>query len=264
MRKRFAIALALIVAVVLTGVYIMPHGYPPWSGVKKQTVFSIPIDLAELAVRLGSIVTHDRRGDVVFMEGFDEGYQKWLVSYGGGGAAVQVSTDTARSGAYSVKLTTGKAAGGHGSLDKYHPRPVLSKVGLEAHFAPTTADPAVHETIYHYTGAGYYVFEVRYDHSTEKLQYLTGPATWEDIAKDLAFFPNKSSFNMMKLVVDLEANEFERVIFNDNGYTLPGVGGLWVGGASAPYLAIGVCAKGDASGNYTVYLDDVILTQNEP
>ena len=255
---------ALVVVILIGGCVNMPHGYPPWSGISKQTVFSIPIDLAELAVRLGSPVTFDRRGDVVYIDSFEHGHHKWIASFGGTGGGVQVSHDTARTGAYSIKLITGKAAGGHGSLDGYHPRPVLSKVGLEASFAPISADPTTYLSLFHYTGEGCYRFQVRYDYANEKLQYLDDAATWQDLATGLAFYPNRTSFNLLKVVADLEDNEYERVLFNDVTYPLQDVAAFYVAGASAPYLLVGVSAKGDASDNYTVYVDDVIITQNEP
>lgn len=242
----------------------MPHGYPPWSGVKKRTVTSLPVDLGELAARLGSAVTFDRRGDVIFIDSFDSGYHKWIASYGGDGGGVHISTKTARTGAYSTKLVTGKASTGHASLDKYHFEPVLSKVGLEASFAPISADPLTRLSIYHYTGEGYYLFQVRYDYATETLEYLDSGPHWHELAAGLAFFPNYTSFNSLKLVVDLEDNEYERVVFNANTYPLKDVAAVWVPGESAPYMALGISAVGDADDNYTVYLDDVIFTQNEP
>jgi len=53
------------------------HGTPDW-GVTAgaRTVYQMT-DLGELAVRLGSIVTHDRRGDVIFLEDFEEGMGRW-------------------------------------------------------------------------------------------------------------------------------------------------------------------------------------------
>ena len=55
----------------------MGHGYPDYGTQGPvSTVHSIQ-DLGELAVRLGSIVTFDRRGNVLWLDGFDSGIGAW-------------------------------------------------------------------------------------------------------------------------------------------------------------------------------------------
>jgi hypothetical protein len=221
-------------------------------------------DAGELAVRLGSPVTYDRRGNVVFIDSFEDGLGAWITEAIGTGAAINLSTLSARTGAYSVKLVTGTTASMMTGVSKYQPRPVLGKIGLEASFAAVSADPAVLLSVYHYTGAGYYLFRLRYEYDTELLEFFNSAGAWETLDSALAFYPDRHSYNPMKVVIDLADNEYDRALFVDAEYNLAGESGYWVAVASAPYLAIGAYAVGEAGGSYTVYLDDVILTQNEP
>ena len=55
----------------------------------QATVFPVT-DLGELAARLGSIVSHDRRGDVIWLDGFEDGLDKWQPTTSGSGAAVDL------------------------------------------------------------------------------------------------------------------------------------------------------------------------------
>lgn len=255
---------ALLALIVGGGIEAMTHGYPPWSGISKQTVFTLPIDMGELAVRLGSPVSYDRRGDVVVLESFHDGLGAWITEEIGTGASLNLSCISARTGAYSVQLVTGTTGSMMTGVSRYQHRPVLGQIGLEASFAAVSADPQTMLVIYHYTGTGYYLFRLRYDYATELLQFFNSAGAWETVDSGIAFYPERRSYNPMKLVVDLVHNEYNRALFTDSEYSLDGEGGFFVAGASAPYLAIGAYAVGAAAGNYTVYLDDIILTQNEP
>jgi len=63
----------------------MAHGTPDWGvTASKKTIYSLH-DMGELAVRLGSIVSFDRRGDVIFSDSFQNGLGKVYASGVGAG-----------------------------------------------------------------------------------------------------------------------------------------------------------------------------------
>jgi hypothetical protein len=225
---------------------------------------AIAMGNAELAACITVAHRFDRRGNVVFMDDFGTGYSNWIGAFSGTGGANTVSAITSRSGSYSILLTTGKVAGGNASLSKYWPRSSTGRLGFEVSFAPTTDNPTFRIDFRHYDGAKYHIFSVRYDYPNDKLQYLDDAAAWQDVATSLAFYPNRTSFNTIKVVCDLSDNTYERVMMNDAEYDLSGIDTKEVVSVTAPYLSLVVLADGDASNNYLVYVDDVILTQNEP
>lgn len=242
----------------------MPHGTPDWWGESPTSTIHQVTDAGELAVRLGSPVTNDRRGNVVRVNGFESGLKAWITSYVGAGGGVVLSTKACQTGAYSAKFTTGQDPAGNAALSKYHPLLVLGKAGLEVSFASASASPTIRVRFYYYDGAQYHLFSVRYDYPNQRFQYLDNAAAWQNIDTGLLFYPSITSWNFLKLVVDLSGKDYERVILNDNEYSLQGIDALSVNAFTAPYLSTVLFADGDNAGNYVVYFDDVIWTQNEP
>lgn len=241
----------------------MPHGTPDWWGVEPTSTVHRVSDFGELAARLWSPDTYDRRGNVVWMDSFEVGLEGWISAFAGGSGGVVQSAKAYRTGAYSAKFTTGKDASGNASLSKYHPRPPVGPLGFEVSFAALSADPTIRLRFYHYDGSDYHLFSVRYDYPNKKLQYLDNTPDWVDLPPSAAFYPNITSWNVLKLVVDIENNNYYRVLLNDSEHDLGGIDAYTFGSETAPYLSLVIFADGDNDDNYTVYFDDVILTQNE-
>jgi len=264
MRKRFAIALAVIIAVVLTGVYIMPHGYPPWSGVKKQTVFSLPIDMGELAVRLGSIVSYDRRGDVVLLDDFGDGLSAWDVIGSGLDSEAFLSAEKAESPPYSIKAISGKTVDCQAGIMTKVPTPVSGLLGLEAHYQTQAAQLSWRVQLTHYNGTTARVFGVKYDHPNTQLEYLNSANVWTAFDTDVELWLASPLFHALKLVADPETGKYERLLVDDKTYTLRAYDCYEADSDRSPHTSLVVDVEGDTDASYTAYLDDVIFTQNEP
>ncbi|GAG14536.1 unnamed protein product, partial [marine sediment metagenome] len=109
----------------------MPHGVKPYGRTEAQnTVFGLQ-DMGELAARQGSIVTFDRRGNVIWYDDFESSLNKWLLYDLGVGAAVVESNEAARNGLVSCKVTTSAVLGQYSGIRHDHMIPVLSKLGFE-------------------------------------------------------------------------------------------------------------------------------------
>ena len=72
------------------------------------TNFGDPVSNAELAARLGSPDTFDRRGDVLWMDDFESGL-KWRTSLLGTGSLIDLTATMAASGGKCCRLVTGSA-----------------------------------------------------------------------------------------------------------------------------------------------------------
>ncbi|GAI56753.1 unnamed protein product, partial [marine sediment metagenome] len=80
----------------------MAHGQPDFGMYQiAKTIYRLA-DMGELAVRLGSIVTHDRRGDVIWMDNFDSGIAKWYQFASDDDGLVEWSAERSRSGGFSA------------------------------------------------------------------------------------------------------------------------------------------------------------------
>ncbi len=242
----------------------MGHGTPDWWGSEPgETTFQVQ-DVGELAVRLGSIDTFDRRGNVVFIDSFEHGLGPYLTDTYGAGSAVVLSTITARSGVYSCKLATGAVGLAYAEVGRYQPYPVLSKHGLEAAF--TVNDNAVDIWLgfYIYDGVNYTRFNVKYLPASDKWQYYGSDTAYHDLITGQALAASTNLFHVAKLVVDPEAGKFYYFLIDGTEVSMAGIAGYAVANAGAPRLEAWIALHGGAAAAATIYVDDIIITQNEP
>ena len=71
----------------------MAHTLPPWTSKYKLTEVFSGIDVNELAVRLGSPVNLDRRGNIVFIDDVEHALRKWEVSTTGDRGSCNVNAN---------------------------------------------------------------------------------------------------------------------------------------------------------------------------
>jgi len=254
----------------------MPHGTPDWGLVgPKYTTYGLD-DLGEHAVRLGSPVLWDRRGDVLVETDFREGLGSFYANGGGLLWAVALHAGNARTGAYCVKLTAGSDGALNAYLQKRLPRPVLAKVGLEFSFSCAAWTSAWEWQILWQAGSVLYTAYVRYDHVNGLLQTYEEPATWTTFATVDVLYTDDHVQHTGKLVVDMGAVDavgnplpvYDRFHFNEQGYNLrlpPPAREVdrFPGGVPDEFL-VTVVHSAVALHNPDGYVDNVIVTQNEP
>ncbi|GAH57763.1 unnamed protein product, partial [marine sediment metagenome] len=127
------------------------HGKPDWGMQVKSTVYTLD-ELSELAVRLGSEVFFDRRGDVLLIDNFENGRTMSFWEKDGAGSEVVITADHARSGGYSTKLVGGSTDDLYADISYRLTYPVVSKFGFETHFSIPTQFDRIEFTVWYYTG----------------------------------------------------------------------------------------------------------------
>jgi len=242
----------------------MAHGFPDWGiAAPKKTVYALQ-DMAEAVARLGSIVTFDRRGDVIRLDDFESGLVKCELSIGAGGSIVACA-DTVRSGVLSAKLVTGAVSGRMCTITHHLPQPVLSRMGYEVSFAqlpsPGYIQWTLHLTIYSDIWYGL----LRYVPIDRELLLYGSDGAWKTIDADLWLRSSKYLFHTVKIVMDFDTKYWVRAILNHKEYDLSAyelrhefitLTEPWI------YGGVQISTGDDAA--KTVYVDDVIITQNEP
>src|SRR3990167_1185649 len=150
----------------------MTRSYPDWGRSAPVATVAPLADLGELAARLGSINTYDRRGNVAWLDDFEATLNKWGTGGDGTGNAVAISTSRARHGAQSVKLTTGSTGAKESEI--FHPEayPVLGKYGIEYSFVLGSSALYQDVILVHYNGANSYIYQIRYDKGANQLQIV--------------------------------------------------------------------------------------------
>lgn len=242
----------------------MAHGQPDFGMyTQKKTTYGLA-DMGELVARLGSIVTHDRRGDVIFLDDFESDIVKWGATLGGVGAAAVMSPEAARSRAFSAKLVTGDADGDATYIETWNPYPVLGKFGLEVSISIGGLIENVQITFQVYDGTNYHLGDVYFAPQTNRLTILDGATGLPVLIDTVDLYETFVLFHTFKVVCDFQANQYVRLILNDIEYDISGYALFTFGSGIAAHLRAVVLAENFAAGNHHIYVEDVIITQNEP
>lgn len=242
----------------------MPHGGPDWGTPGPlATVYTLE-DMAELVVRLGSIDTFDRRGNVIFLDDFESSINKWKTEAFGDGASVAITADTARNGAFSAKLVTGDDTGDYSRIYRDMAYPKLSRIGVEfsACFDPQLSFLGLRFTLF--DGTGYWDAHIRYYHNDKQIIYYDGLGFYVPLITDFQISLSAKQFHTFKLVIDPENNRYHRLIIDSYAYDISDKALYKPDSDTSPLLQLFITAMPIKGFNAVTYIDDVILTQNEP
>lgn len=242
----------------------MAHGTADWGqSTGAVTTFQLT-DLGELAARLWSPDYFDRRGEAIFMEDFECGSSRFFSQVSGTGASVGIVTNEARSGGNSAQLICGSDNEFRASILKYVGLPPRGLLGIEGS-ARLVSGAAVFELLLEFhNGAAFTTWHLRYDAGASILEYLGSDNTEHIFVSSLVLPATPSLFHTMKFVADSVAGKYVRAIVNGVQYDLSTIAGHAGAGGSGSYLIARWSCLSGSGGNETIYLDDVIVTQNEP
>jgi len=242
----------------------MAHGTPDFSQTSGvNTVYQLT-DMGELAARLGSIVTFDRRGDVLLLEDFESGLSPWQIKIDGANSKVCLSLESKYGGRFSCKLTADAAVGKYALIFRPFTLPSYSKYGFEYACAFASHAECVQTRLIITREATSYVYSIRYFPETGIIMVETAEDVWETIDESYIMPRDTYHFIQFKLVIDSIGDKFVRFILSGKTVNLSNYS-PWT--AVDPYSNCGlvevkVYAEEDFD-NY-IYLDNLIVTQNEP
>jgi len=241
----------------------MAHGQPDHSvDQRARTIYRVT-DVGELAARLGSICTFDRRGDVIWLDDFESNIDKWFTNLEGAGGSIALSPDTARSGGLSCKIVTGNVAGNEAQISRYSHYPVLSRVGFEISMTFHTAIDYVQMTSAADDGTDLLLAAIRYYPNTATIKYNTSAGAWADLATDINFYWAINCFNSLKLVVDFDTKKYVRLIAGNQEIDMSTLSIQTTAFANHYFLVATLITAPKANVSATHYVDDAIQTQNE-
>jgi hypothetical protein len=231
-----------------------------------EDVFGNPnyIGAGELASRLGSIMRYEQRGQVIFMDDFEAALLKWQTDGSGTGHSETRSNESAKSGDYSVKLVTGNTIGDFASIEKAFPLPRSTRVGVEFSFDFIAGIESINLRAVLYDGTNSYFVEVRYDDPDQKLQYRIGLTTWANAATGIELLSAVPTWHTCKLVFDIATKKYVRLLLDDVEYDLSNVTLHSVAVEMPKCMIVDIETYTATAANKYAYIDDVIITQNEP
>lgn len=241
----------------------MPRGAPDYSNVRAYGPLKRLDDMAELAARLGSPVTHERSGRIVYFDSFEEGMASWQTAANGTGASVAVSAENKRHKAFSVKMVAGSDGGASVQMARAFPYPTLNKYGLEFSLMLEHTPLYLIWTLARRDGAEEHQFQCMYTPGDKEIVVTIPGGSSVAIKEDIELFVGSGLFHTFKLIVDFENNVYEALIINEERIELGEYEPYTFDYVSSPHTNVIITLYGNAGDNDTAYIDDVILTQAE-
>lgn len=248
---------------ILVGVLIMARGAPDDSNVKVGRDLYRLDDMAELAVRLGSMVNYNRYGSVFMLDGFEEGLNAWNKNTTGANSEVVVSDDTAYNGQVSCKVVSGTGLTPYAGIDKYLPPVSECRIGMQTTFSLNLDVTNILFQVTYGKKPFRHYFRINYNHTTGELESETAPGVWTDFADIGKLYDGSNNWHNLKLIIDLETKEFVRVSVDNEVYDMAGLGHETAAWAQGPFLFPILRVSGDGTTSGIAYFDNVILTYNE-
>ncbi len=221
-------------------------------------------DMGELAVRLGSIDTYDRRGEVVLLDDGSNGLGGYSVLPPSGIVGAFVTTELAGKGGYSIHIVTGAVADDYFELLKQTPMPVSKRNGMEVSFFLNSFFKYYDLILYSPKDGRLYAAGIRITRSPASLSYLTTAGAWTQFATLASGVTSSGLTSILKFVVDFETGYYIRVLFGGTTYDLSTATVQNVSASNNQVLlfTIGLYSRG--GGNATSYMVHTIITANEP
>lgn len=240
------------------------HGAPDWYKYRRDSSTFPVDDLAELAARLGSADTFDRRGDVIFMDDFGGGAPGWFRDSGGHNSEVSLSPLYALHGGWSMKLVPGSTLPMSAEISRNFAYPALSKLGFEVTLSMDMLLDDVRIQVYFYTGTYLYRAIIALDHANTRLRYYDVDGNLEILDDDVDPSTLTLQFSTVKFVCDFLTGYYTRLIFNSHHYDMSAYQMRRVPPGTPPRICFEIVSYSQAGKNTHTYVDNVIITQDEP
>jgi hypothetical protein len=242
----------------------MAHGTPDYGVTAGALTTHQLTDVGELAARLGSPDTYDRRGDVVWWDDAECGATKWSSTLVGANASFGTDTTRARNGRTSYKLRPGDAINNSALMYHRQPIPRVSRLGLECSFSLTGEVRQLTFSMSMNAGTTADDWKVRWDGATQKLQYWTFGLVYVDFATNVGLYFDTNLFHTAKLVVDAVNHKYHRFILDGITYDMSAFLPNGQAIVASPHLYVEIREDTLAAVPTGTYIDDIIITQNEP
>lgn len=222
------------------------------------------IGMAELAVRLGSIVAFDRRGQVLWMDDARYGLRRWIPHLSGSDGSIEVSGERFLHTPYAFKLAASSDLGYQAYIVHHHSYFTSEKIGIEASFSPDADVTIMFVTLRMRNGARRYEMGVRIDLENENLDLFTDTPGWTTIDYSFKLFLEPELFHTFKVVCDPVNNKYVRLMIPGEEIDISAYTPFSTGDTSTPHMILQVMNTGTSGENAVLYVDDIILTVREP
>lgn len=239
------------------------HTLPDYTTKYKMTKIFASIDNNELAARLGSVDTYDRRGNIILIDDFEASTLKWTPYGIAARGSVVLNTTEARNGDQSVQCVTGNVDDDEAGISKYVPYLIGSRMGLECSiFMALNMDYYIVQ-LHRYDGTNVYDMELKIDRTNELLQIYRHPGVYQTIKDNIILYNYNNLFHTIKIVGDFVTGKYVRLMVDDTEYDISAYNLYHTGNPIGPSVLPRIYGRTESNNARTFYIDDVIVTQTE-
>ena len=220
-------------------------------------------DLAELAARLNSIHSYDRRGTVVWTTDFRHGLQGATCGVSDAECSYNISAERSHFGGYSLKMDPSDEEGSYVEWGNVVQFIESGHIGLEA-LVSVGADPdAVRLKMLYFDGTTQTRAELNYDTASGDWTVRTGAATWATVLSGFKMQADAMAWYSIKLVIDPAEAKYVRMQVAKESEDISAHSIYTLASSNLGQLNCRVMAYGDATKHAPIWVDGVIVTQNE-
>lgn len=237
----------------------MPRGQQDFGMYSPQTIIAGLADMGELAARLGSIVTYDRRGYVADFDDFEDTVLHWTPT----GAGSAVFGEVPKVGSQSCLITTPAAANAGERIERRIQLIGAERLGIEISFRDLDDNARLEFEAYNTDVDGdYHLARLRLRHNATTTLEIYTPDGYIPIASTAAL--QSIVYYTTKLVFDVSTGYYTRVLFAGVEYDISAYElRQGAGGFPASIRTTIYCVTEEAVA-HDVDMDCYILTMNEP
>jgi len=198
----------------------MSHGAKDYSNIANVGNLYRLDDLAELAVRLGSPIDYDRRGQLQWVYSFDDGLTPVIPWMAGANSKLSLSTGMNAHGIFRCTMQPGGVAGNYAGFA--HSIPVSNDkiMSTFAHFYVGGAAAHYYHHLIHYTGTEYYYAHMYFDFANDTVFVSTLEDGDYDLHYSIADIASASYLAFVKIVCNLNTHKIVRAQINSDGFDL--------------------------------------------
>jgi hypothetical protein len=242
----------------------MGQDTPDWGGKYVNQQFYPLDDLAELAVRLGSPVTYDRRGAVIWMYGFEHGIGDVEQLVSGVLSAVELYAGTWETAPFGLRFTIDPVVGSYVSIYRLIPVCFSKRMGFQASVRVEPAVSVIYHNIYHYDGTKLWYSYLYVDLDNLRVQIFTAESGLVTVLEPLPDLSSSGYFFHLKLVTDLADHSLVRGLLDDHEFDLSAYHMASTASVLAPHVRARLTAMCNGGVGSHAYVDNLIVTANEP
>ena len=246
----------------------MPRGLSDYGLYQEQCAIAGMADLGEAVARLDSINVFDRRGFTVWQDDFEAPVLRWSSVAIAPGVVAVLNTTRAFSGIQCAYLNVPLGIGSQSTLRRTFPFIRSGKAGIEFWVQGFTKAPGwLSLVIGFYDGNIPSNAQLLLDTNTGTVSInhtVAGVGVTTVIATNVYMQTTDSYFLPIKLVVDMDTDMYVRLLVGEREFDISTYSLIILPANTARFIQATFLVLSNAIDDMWAYIDDFILTQNEP